>query len=130
MKFSRYVFLLAAFYGVCVLVPGFFAGGAGVSSSGSSPALPEFYFGFLSLAIVFQGMFVVIAIDPIKFRPFMLIAVFEKLSFFLVVVVLASSGRMSTESQYFLGGMIDGGLAALFLTAWLVTPSLSSNPKL
>jgi len=123
MKFSRYVFLLAAFYGVCVLVPGFFVGGAGEFTSDSPPALPEFYFGFLSLALVFQGVFVLIAMDPIKFRPFMIIAVFEKLSFFLVVVVLASSGKMSTESQYFMGGMIDGGLAALFLTAWLVTPS-------
>lgn len=118
MKLARWIFFIAGLYGVLALTPAFFA---------ASPAAtaPEFYYGFLGLALVWQFAFFLIASDPARYRPLMLIAILEKLSFFATCLTLHFTGAMAI-SPIFIGGMIDGILMALFTLAWFATKPASA----
>ncbi len=109
MKFVRIIFAVAAVWGFLALIPGLFAQPGGQ---------PEYYYGFYGLALVFQLVFVMIALDPARYRALIPIAILEKLSFFLPVTVLYLQGRVAMGSVFF-GGMIDGLWMLLFGLAWL-----------
>ncbi|MBL8537742.1 MAG: hypothetical protein JNM59_10105 [Hyphomonadaceae bacterium] len=111
---ARWIFLIAGVYGVLLLTPALFRPPQGA---------PEFYYGFLGLALVWQFAFLVIARDPERHRPLMMIAVLEKLAFFATCLALYATGAMRI-GPLFLGGMIDGALMALFAFAWV-----ASKPK-
>ena len=111
MNFVRIIFGLAAAWGFLVLVPGLFA---------EAGPRPEYYYGFVGLALVFQLVFVMIAIDPVRFAPLIPIAVLEKLAFFLPVTLLYAQGRVAM-GPVFVGGMVDGLLMLLFLLAWFLS---------
>lgn len=117
MKTTRLIFALAALYGMTVLLLGLF--GEEQFNAAMPPAIthPEFYYGFHGVALVFQLIFVLIAIDPVRYRPLMLVAVLEKLAFFGPALWLYSSGRL-VEGGPFYGAMIDGVWALLFVLAW------------
>lgn len=125
---GRIIFALAALYGIIVLFLGLF--GEVQFNAAMPPAIthPEFYYGFHGVALVFQLVFVLIAIDPSRYRPLMLVAVLEKLAFFAPALWLYSSGRLA-EGGPFYGGMIDGVWAFLFLLAWwLARPKKDATP--
>lgn len=117
---ARILFALAALYGIPVLILGLF--GEAQFNAAMPPAIthPEFYYGFHGLALVFQLIFILIAIDPARYRPLMLVAILEKLAFFGPGLWLYSSGRLA-EGGAFYGAMIDGIWALLFLLAWALT---------
>lgn len=119
---ARILFALAALYGIPVLLLGLF--GEAQFNAAMPPAIthPEFYYGFHGVALVFQLIFILIAIDPVRYRPLMLVAVLEKLAFFAPALWLYGGGRLA-EGGPFYGAMIDGVWAVLFLFAWwLVRP--------
>jgi hypothetical protein len=118
MKLARWIFLIAGLYGVLALTPALFV----APPAGTAP---EFYYGFLGLALVWQFAFFVIASDPARYRSLMLIAVLEKLSFFATCLALYFAGAMAI-GPIFAGGMIDGTLMALFTLAWLATKPASA----
>lgn len=111
MKTIRIIFALAAAWGFLAVVPGLF---------GDAGPQPEYYYGFLGLALVFQLIFVMIAIDPGRYRPLIPVAVLEKLAFFLPVSLLYAQGRVAM-GPVFIGGMADGLLMLLFLFAWYLS---------
>ena len=117
MKVVRIIFGLAAIWGFIALIPGFF--GEASFNAATPPAIthPEFYYGFYGVALVFQLIFVMIAVDPLRYRPLIGIAILEKLGFFLPSMLLHSEGRLAESGIYF-GGVIDGVLALLFALAW------------
>ncbi|WP_337658581.1 hypothetical protein [Sphingorhabdus sp. Alg231-15] len=119
---ARILFALAALYGILVLLLGLF--GEAQFNTAMPPAIthPEFYYGFHGVALVFQIIFILIAIDPVRYRPLMLVAVLEKLAFFVPALWLFSSGRLAEGGPFF-GAMIDGVWAVLFLLAWMLTRS-------
>ena len=121
MRFAKTTYLLAAIYGVVVLVPGFFL--EAQFSQATPPALthPEFYYGFYGSALVWQFAFLVISRDPVRYRPLMLVTVFEKAGFFIACLTLWSSGRMGPTGPFY-GGLIDGVWMVLFAIAWTRTP--------
>lgn len=108
MKFVRILFGLAAAWGFLAVIPGLFA---------PAGAQPEFYYGFYGLALVFQLVFVMIALDPIRYRALILIAILEKFAFFLPVTVLYLQGRVAMGNIFY-GAMLDGLLMLLFGLAW------------
>src|SRR4051812_23904673 len=117
MRFARWTFLIAGFYGVLVLVPGFFLE-AQLSATEPPPVThPEFYYGFYGSALVWQLAFFIIAGDPIRYRPLMLVGVLEKLSFFATCMALYAFGRLAAGGPL-LGSVIDGIWMVLFLLAW------------
>ena len=117
MKIARILFGLAALYGIPVLLLGLV--GENQFNAAMPPAIthPEFYYGFYGIALVFQLIFVLIATDPVRYRPLMLIAALEKLAFFLPGMVLHANGRLPVGGPYY-GAWIDGLWAIFFLFAW------------
>lgn len=123
MKFARRVYLIAALYGIVVLVPGFFMEREFGLSMPPAVTHPEFYHGFYGSALVWQFAFLLIARDPVRYRPLMLITVLEKLAFLLACLWLWGAGRLAVGGPFY-GAMIDGVLMVLFFIAWARTPSV------
>jgi hypothetical protein len=55
---------------------------------------PEFYYGFAGVTLAWQLMFLVISLDPIRYRLAVLPALFEKASFAIAVPILYSLDRV------------------------------------
>lgn len=117
MKTVRIIFGLAAAWGFFALIPGLFAEASFNAAMPPAITHPEFYYGFHGLALVFQLIFVMIAIDPERYRALIPIAVLEKLAFFVPAMWLYSNGRLM-EGGLFYGAIIDGIWAVLFVLAW------------
>ncbi|NCN84572.1 MAG: hypothetical protein GW808_09205 [Sphingomonadales bacterium] len=111
MKFIRIIFVLAAAWGFFALVPGLFD---------EAGPRPEYYYGFIGLALVFQLIFILIAFDPARYRPLIPIGVLEKLAFFLPVTLLYLQGRVAMGPVFF-GAMVDGLFMLLFAASWMVS---------
>jgi len=126
MRLARWIFRLAGIYGILLLAPMYVlerqvAGPAGV--------LPhaENYYGFIGTALAAQVLFLIIARDPIRLRPAMLAGVLEKLAFGVPVWALWLQGRVAAPVVVF--GTIDLVLAALFVLAYVRTPSGAPSPR-
>jgi hypothetical protein len=119
MSFPRALFRLAGIYGLVVLVPQLLLEDRIGRDNPPAITHPEFFYGFLGVAIAWQVAFLVIAHDPPRFRPLMLPAVLEKLSFAIPVLALFLRERVATIVLVF--GMIDLVLGVLFLAAWWST---------
>jgi len=103
MRFARYTFLAAGTIGVLVLVPLYFQLEKMGVDNPPAIAHPEFYYGFIGVALAFQIVFIIISTDPWKYRPLMLAAMFEKFAFVIPTFYLYSQGRAA--------GPIVGGAA-------------------
>lgn len=117
MKLARIIFGIAAVYGILVLVSGLFT--ESLFNQMNPPALnhPEFYYGFYASALVWQFAFLLIAHDPVRYRPLMLVAIVEKAAFFLPSILLWQAGRLAVGGPFY-GALIDGVLMLLFALAW------------
>ncbi len=120
MKFARYTFAIAGIYGILALVPQyFFEKQIGIDSP---PAIthPEYFYGFVGVALAFQLVFLVIAKDPVRFRPIMPAAIVEKIAFVIPTFYLYFCGL--APWQITAGAAIDLVLAVLFTISFLKTP--------
>jgi hypothetical protein len=116
VTFARRVFGLAAVYGFVSLVPMYFIERRLMEQLPPPLTHPEFYYGFVGVALSWQVVFVLIAREPARLRPAMLPAVLEKLSWGIGVLALVSLGRIGT---FFVpAAVIDLVLASLFVAAW------------
>lgn len=115
-RFARRVFGFAGIYGLIVLVPQLFAESR--VSHDHPPAIthPEYFYGFLGVAIAWNLCFLVIARDPIRFRQAMLPAMVEKLAFGVPSLVLFAQHRLSLVTTCF--ATFDLVLLALFIVAY------------
>lgn len=123
MVFARRVFLTAGLYGLVVIAPQLFL--EAKTSRDFPPAIthPEFYYGFVGTALAWQAAFLVIARDPLRYRPLMLVAALvEKGVFGIAGLVLYSQGRVPPLIVLFAG--IDLVLGLLFLESWRRTRSI------
>jgi hypothetical protein len=120
MKFAKIVFWIAAIWGFLVITPLYFM--FTLIGEKDPPAIthPGFFYGFVGLALVWQIAFIVIATDPIRFRPMMIPAILEKLVYAVPVMVLVLQKRMHPTDLIF--SATDLTLGALFLAAYLRTP--------
>ena len=94
MTFARRVFQVAAIYGLLVLVPQYFL--EGKTGRDFPPAIthPEYFYGFIGVAVAWQLAFLVIARDPVRYRPLMPVAVVEKLAFGVPAILLYATGTL------------------------------------
>jgi hypothetical protein len=119
MTFARRVFTVAWIYGLVSLVPMYFTERQLMERIPPALTHPEFYYGFIGVALAWQLLFVLIAREPARLRPAMLPAVLEKLTWGVGVPVLVWQGRAPT---FFMpAAVIDLVLAALFVIAWRKT---------
>ncbi len=122
MKFAKYVFAIAAICGVLVITPLYVIfNSIGVKDP---PPInhPAFYYGFAGVALVWQIAFLIIARDPVRFRPLMIPAILEKLVYSVPVIILVTQKRTNPNDLLF--AAIDLTLGVLFLVAYVRTPKL------
>jgi hypothetical protein len=111
--------LAAGIYGLAALLPYYFLEGKVGADYPPAVTHPEFFYGFIGLASVFQVVFLVISTDPVRYWPLMAVSVLEKLSFGVAALVLYLKGRL--DGPFFLGGIIDLVLAVLFTAGFVMT---------
>jgi hypothetical protein len=119
MRFARRVFQVAGIYGLIVLVPQFFL--EAKTGRDFPPPInhPEYYYGFIGVAVAWQFLFLVLARNPKRYRPMMIPAILEKAGFGIAVVVLFLGNRVSS---FMLGpAFIDLILGVLFVISYLKT---------
>lgn len=124
MRFFQVIFLFAGLYGIVVLTPLYFLERRiGIDHP---PAIthPEFYYGFIGVALACQVAFLIVAWDPLRYRAFMIPAILEKLSFAVPCTLLWWQGRLNSST--FAMSLIDGAFALLFAIAFWITSALPS----
>jgi hypothetical protein len=126
MKLARIVFLVAGIYGLIVLLPLYFMEAQTGRDYPPPITHPEYYYGFVGVAVAWQLAFLVISRDPLRHRPLMLPSVVEKASFGIAGAVLFIQGRLS--SFMFGAAMADSVLGVLFIIAWIATSTREDVP--
>jgi O-antigen/teichoic acid export membrane protein len=117
--FARRVFFVAGIYGLVVLLPQYFM--EDMLNQKYPPAIthPENFYGFVGIAIAWQFVFLTIAGDVERFRPFMLPSILEKLIFGIATFALYAQRRVALAVVG--AGSIDIVLAIFFTAALLRT---------
>ena len=119
MKFAKIVFRIAAVWGVLVLTPLYFMFDLIGRQDPPPITHPAFYYGFVSIGLVWQTAFWMIGQDPVRLRPIMILAVLEKFSFGAVQTVLYLQHRLHGSDLAL--GCIDMLWGMLFLVAFFRT---------
>jgi len=126
MTYAQRVFLTTGLYGVIVIAPQFFL------EKSVTPAVshPEQYYGFLGAVLAWNVAYLVMASDPARYRPLMLVGSLGKTLFAAWVTVLWFQGRVPSFLLAF--AAIDLGIVALYIEAWRRTapapdPELESD---
>jgi hypothetical protein len=116
MTFARWVFRTAAVYGIVTLVPLYLLEAA-VAAPNARLGHPAYFYGFIGVSLSAQVMFLTIAVDPARYRPMMIAAIFEKCSFGVAVWLLWGQGRASSDVLVFASlDLIWGALFAVSYT--------------
>jgi hypothetical protein len=119
MKFVKTVFYVAGVYGLIVLAPQYFWEEKNGRDFPPAITHPEYYYGFIGVALAFQVLFLIIARNPKRYRAAMIPAMIEKFSFGIAAVVLFLQDRL--PAPLFGAAIIDLILGALFVVAYLKT---------
>lgn len=119
MKFARWVFAIAGIYGLLVLTP-FYYLEEQIGRDDPPPVThPEFFYGFIGIALAWQVAFLIIAIDPVRYRWLMFPAVLEKAAFAIAVPMLFLQGRVAATVLAF--SLVDAVLGVLFVISFFQT---------
>jgi hypothetical protein len=116
VRFSRLVFLVAGVYGIVALLPGYFTERRMAALYPPAVTHPEYYYGFLGVALAWQVAFLIIATDPARFRPIVPAAILEKLSYAGATAALFALGRVA--GLFAILGFIDLVFGILFTVAY------------
>ncbi len=121
MKFAKIVFFVTGVYGLLILSPMYFL--ENKIGRDAPPAIthPEYFYGFLGVGLAWQVLFLVLATDPVRYRPMILPSIFEKISWGVDLIVLFYQRRLALSS--FAIGSVDWIFAFLFLAAYFTTKS-------
>jgi hypothetical protein len=130
MKFARFVFIGAGVWGVVVLTPLLFLVDISGRHYASPTSYPQFFYGFMGVALAWQLVFLVIGSDPMRFRPLMIPAIVEKAGFIIPASVLYAHGRITAQDAS--AAIPDAILAVLFIVALVrssaARPATPSRP--
>jgi len=121
MRFAKIVFTGAGVWGVVVLTPLLFL--FDYMGRQYPPAIthPDFYYGFVVVALAWQVAFLSIGRDPLRFRPLMIAAMLEKFGYVAALSVLYAGGDL--QAAQFAVAVPDFVLGWLFVAAFWKTPS-------
>jgi hypothetical protein len=119
MKFARFVFLVAGIYGLLVLTPLYFIEGRIARDFPPAITHPDFYYGFVGIALAWQLAFLLVASDPARYRIMMLPGILEKVTYAGALIILYLQHRI--PMPVLAGGVVDSLFILLFLIAFLKT---------
>lgn len=118
-RFAKWVFTGAGVYGLAVLLPFYFMEQRIGEQQPPAITHPEFYYGFVGVAVAWQLAFLLIGRDPLRYRPIMLAAVVEKATYGVAAIALYLGGRAG--GSVVAGGLVDLVLGVLFVSAFVRT---------
>lgn len=119
--FAKWVFAVAAIYGIAVMFPQYFME-AQLGRDFPPPLThPEHFYGFIGVVLAWQCAFLVIASDVQRYRPLMVPAMLEKLAFGPAVLVLYAQERVAP--LVVVAGVIDLVIGVFFYLAFRATRS-------
>ena len=121
MKFARVVFVTAGVWGFLVLTPLFFLFDTIGRMRASPITHPEFFYGFLAVAMVWQCAFIAIGSDPARLRTMMIPSALEKFAYVLTMTVLFLQQRIATVDTVVIAPDLLIGI--LFVVAFVKTPA-------
>jgi hypothetical protein len=124
MKVARWIFGIAAVYGILVIAPLYFMEARIGHDDPPAITHPEYFYGFVGITLAWQVVFLLIAREPARYRPLMLASVLEKLAWGVAAIVLFQQQRVSGMTLGF--GGVDLSLGALFVVAFFLTPRASA----
>ncbi len=115
--FAKRVFFWAGTYGLIALLPQYLLEGR--IGRDFPPAInhPEYFYGFLGVAIAWQIAFLAISRNPARLRPVMVAAVVEKCTFVCSTTALFFASRVHPTMMLF--ALIDLILGTLFIISFL-----------
>jgi hypothetical protein len=122
MKFARIAFLAAGTIGILVLVPMYLLLDKTGVDSPPPVTHPEFYYGFVGVALAFQLVFLIVGTDPVKYRPLMLASIVEKFAFVIPTFYLYIQGRVA-------GAILGGAALDLMWGVLFIVSYLKSRPS-
>lgn len=124
MKLARIGFIIAGLYGIVALTPQYFAEGFIGRRFPPPITHPEYFYGFIGVVIVFHLLFLMIAKDPLRYRPLMLLAMTEKFVFGVPTVLLYVQQRVALPIA--IAALVDIAFGVLFLIAYRATSNVQS----
>lgn len=119
MLFAKRVFFWAGLYGIVILFPMYFLEAKLGQDFPPATNHPEQYYAFIGVALAWQFAFLMIARDPLRYRPLMLPAMAEKFLASGAVLWLFAINRVNaTTLAPFLVDLI---LGVLFVMSYFRT---------
>lgn len=124
MKFAKVVFVCAGIWGIGVLTPLYWLVDVSGRRYGVPTEYPQFYYGFLSVAMAWQIAFLIIGSNPARFRTLMIPGILEKLGYVVPLVLLYQQARVTWADAQ--AAVPDFALAILMMLAFVKTrPSMT-----
>ncbi len=117
MLWTRRLFWIAGIYGLLVLLPQYFMERRIGIDHPPDITHPEYFYGFVGVALAWQVAFLIIATDPSRYRPLIIPAVIEKFTFAGAAAILLIQGRVPKLVGAF--AAIDFVLGVLFVIAFM-----------
>ena len=119
MRFAQAVFIGAGIWGLVVLTPFYWLVDVTGRRYDPPATYPHFFYGFLAVALAWQIAFLVIGLNPTRFRALMIPATLEKFGYVATLAVLCGQGGIATVDA--LAAVPDGLLGLLFMVAFVKT---------
>ena len=119
MTFAKVAFRVAGTWGIVVLTPLYVLLDVAGRRYPAPVEYPQFFYGFLSVALAWQFAFLVIGSNPARFRPLMIPGIVEKFGHVAGVAVLYGQGRLPVTDAT--AAVPDLLLGVLFIAAFAVT---------
>lgn len=94
MSFAKAIFRIAGISGLLIVAPMYFLERRiGIDQP---PAIthPELYYGFIGVVVAWQIAFLIIAGDPVRYRPLIPACMVEKFAYVAAILVLQQQGRV------------------------------------
>jgi hypothetical protein len=116
MRFAKIAFRVAGVWGILVLIPLYFLFDQPPAVYRPTLSYPFTYYGFLGVAMAWQVAFLIIASDPVRYRPLMIAAMLEKFGHVATGAVLYAQAQIAAPE--FRTVVPDLVLGALFVIAY------------
>lgn len=114
------IYFISGIYGILILFPQLFMENKTGLDFPPPVTHPEFYYGFIGVALSWQILFIIISKDPVRYKLVMIPGILEKAAFGFSSVILFTLGRIPSLVLFF--SLIDLFIMLLFIYSYLKTP--------
>lgn len=118
-NFARRVFLAAGIFGLIVVTPLYFLEEEVAKQTPPAITHPEFFYGFAGVTLVWQLVYLLVASDPARYRPLMLLGALAKGSYGSATGILYAQHRLAASTFAF--SVVDWIFAGLFVLCYART---------